>query len=162
VNNIVLVIVSAILIILGTLGSVLPFLPGLPVALAGLLIFAAYSKFVPGWVLIVFSILTLLTIIADVLAPAIAAKGRKASRSGVIGTLIGGFVGIFIFPPFGILIGPFLGAFIGEIMNEASTEHATRVAIASVFGMILGSIFKLVVGASMFLYFTVTTIRYLF
>jgi uncharacterized protein len=161
VNNVLLVSLSFLLIILGTLGAVLPFLPGLPLALGGLILFAWFSKAVSGWTLIVFTILTLLTIVVDVLAPAIAASGRKASKLGIFGALIGAIFGIFILGPIGILLGPFIGAFLGELMNSATTQHAFRVAVASLFGLVIGSAFKLVVGFSMFLYFVVAAIRYL-
>jgi uncharacterized protein len=161
VNNILLVTISGLLIIIGTLGSVLPFLPGLPVAMAGLILFAWMSKAVSIWTLVVFGILTFVTIVVDVLAPALAAKGHKASKMGVAGAFIGGVVGVIILPPFGILIGPFLGAYIGEMMHVSNSEHAFRVALASLFGLVLGSIFKLIVGASMFIYFVIASIRYL-
>ncbi len=153
------VLISGFLIVLGTIGSVLPFLPGLPVALAGLLLFALVTKSISIWGLIVFSILTLVTIIIDVLAPAIAAKGKKSSKLGVAGALIGGVVGIFVLGPIGILLGPFVGAFIGELMNNASHQHALSVAIASLFGLVISSAFKLIVGVSMFIYFIVEVIR---
>ncbi len=159
-NNFLLISISGLLIVLGTVGSVLPFLPGLPVALAGLILFAWFSKAVSIWVLVVFGILTLLTIVLDILAPAIAAKGRKASAMGITGALLGGIFGIFL-GPIGIILGPFLGAFIGEIMNRANAEHALKIAIASVFGLIIGSLFKLIVGVSMFIYFVVAVVRYL-
>ncbi len=160
-NNVFLVLITGLLIIIGTLGSVLPFLPGLPIALLGLGIFAWFSKVVSIWGLVVFSILILFTIVVDVFAPAIAARGRKASRLGILGALVGGILGIFLLGPIGILLGPFLGAFIGEIMSAANTEHALRVAVASMFGLFIGSAFKLIVGLSMFIYFIVATFRYL-
>lgn len=151
-------LICGFLIILGTLGSILPFLPGLPVALAGLILFAVVTKSVSIWGIVVFSILTLLTVFVDVLAPAIAAKGRKASRMGVMGALIGGILGIFILGPLGILLGPFIGAFIGEMMHAGNTEHSFQIAIASMFGLVIGSAFKLIVGVSMFIYFLVEVI----
>jgi uncharacterized protein len=158
-NEVFWAFVSGFLIILGTLGSVLPMLPGLPVALAGLILFEIITKSVSIWGLVVFGILTLLTIVVDVLAPGLAAKGKKASSLGVSGAMIGGLVGIFMLGPVGILLGPFLGAFIGEVLNNATTEHAFKVAMASMFGLVIGSAFKLVVGVSMFIYFLVNLIQ---
>ncbi|MBX4191453.1 MAG: DUF456 domain-containing protein [Candidatus Doudnabacteria bacterium] len=160
-NNVLLVVISGILILIGTLGAVLPFLPGLPVAYVGLLLFAWFSKSVSIWTLVTFGILTLFTIVVDVLAPAIAARGHKASKMGITGAFIGGLVGAIFLPPLGILIGPFLGAYIGEMMTHANSEHALRVALASLFGLVIGSIFKLIVGASMFIYLVIASLRYL-
>ncbi len=154
-------LIALILIIIGTLGSVLPFLPGLPVAWLGLLIYAWATDFttVTIWGLIVFAILTALTVMVDVLAPAIATRGRKASKMGTVGAVIGGLLGIFVLGPIGILLGPFIGAFIGEMMNNTKTQHAFRVAIASMFGLVISSVFKLIIGTSMFIYFLIAAIN---
>jgi uncharacterized protein YqgC (DUF456 family) len=158
-NETLLAIICGFLMVLGTLGAILPFLPGLPLALLGLGIFAWFTDEISIWGLAVFAILTLITIVVDILAPAIAAKGRKASRLGVMGAIIGGILGIFALGPIGILLGPFVGAFIGEIMNAANTEHALRVAVASMFGLVISSIFKLMVGTGMFIYFLIAIIN---
>ncbi len=154
-NNTWIALISGILIGIGTLGSVLPFLPGLPVAWLGLLVYAWYTSFdiITVWGLIVFGVLVGLTVLVDLVAPAIAARGHKASSLGVTGALIGGLVGIFFLGPIGILLGPFIGAFIGEMMHSANSEHAFQVAVASMFGLVIGSTFKLVIGTSMFIYF---------
>lgn len=153
-------IISGLLIIIGTIGSVLPFLPGLPVAWAGLLIFTIWGRSYSAsmydiWGLIIFAVLILFTVIVDIFAPALAARGRKASKFGVLGGILGGLLGIFILGPIGILVGPFVGAFLGEIINSATTEHAFRVAAASLFGLVIGSAFKLLVGTSMFIYYII-------
>jgi uncharacterized protein YqgC (DUF456 family) len=158
-NDTLWAIICGFLIALGTLGSILPFLPGLPVALAGLILFAFVTKSISIWGLVVFTLLTLLTIFVDVLAPAIAAKGKKASDLGVAGALVGGVFGVIFLGPIGILLGPFVGAFIGEIMSAQSTDHAFKVALASMFGLIIGSAFKLVVGLSMMIYFLIAVLR---
>ena len=134
----------------------MPFLPGLPVSLVGLLIFAWYTQFdlISVSALAVFAVLVVLTVVFDIFAPALAARGHKASGFGVAGAVIGTIAGVVIFGPLGILIGPFVGALVGELANTgATTEHAFRVASAAVVGMVLGSVFKLLVGLSMLIYF---------
>jgi uncharacterized protein YqgC (DUF456 family) len=153
--------ISLLLIIGGILGAVLPFLPGLPVSFIGLLVFAIYTKFtaVSVTALVVFAILVAATIVVDIFAPALAAKGHKASGFGTMGAVIGTILGVIIFGPFGILIGPFLGAFIGELANTgATTDHALKVAYAAVIGMLLGTVFKLMVGLGMIIYFIIVLI----
>ncbi|MBX4204786.1 MAG: DUF456 domain-containing protein [Candidatus Doudnabacteria bacterium] len=157
-NNLAINLISGFLIIMGTLGAVLPLLPGLPVAWLGLLLFAWYTHFayVGVWGLVVFGILIGLTMLVDLFAPAImAAGGGKASRFGILGATIGGFAGIFFLGPLGILFGPFVGAYIGEILNNASREHALKVAWASMLGLVIGSLFKLLIGTTMFIYFLI-------
>jgi uncharacterized protein YqgC (DUF456 family) len=153
--------ISFLLIIAGIIGAVLPFLPGLPISFIGLLLMAIYTKFttVSVTALIVFGILVAATIVLDVFAPALAAKGHKASGFGTMGAIIGTVLGVIIFGPLGILIGPFLGAFVGELANTgATTDHALKVAYAAVIGMLLGTVFKMMVGLGMIIYFLIALI----
>jgi uncharacterized protein YqgC (DUF456 family) len=159
--NIWITIASGLLIVIGTLGAVLPFLPGLPVGWLGLLVYTIWgqghnSSMADIWALVIFGVFTALTIVVDVFAPAIAARGHKASNYGVWGAMIGAVLGIFVMGPIGIIVGPFLGAFIGEMIHSANSEHAFRVAFASLFGLVIGSVFKLIVGTAMFIYFLIT------
>ena len=122
--------------------------------------YAAFTRFdqIGAWGLGVFGILTLMTIVLDFLAPAIAAKGYKSSKMGSGGAIVGAFLGVFVLGPIGALIGPFIGAFVGEYMAVANSERAFKVATAAFIGFLLGSIFKLVVGVSMFVYFLIAVI----
>jgi uncharacterized protein YqgC (DUF456 family) len=131
--------------------------------LAALWFFGFYTHFqsVSIWGAVIFSVLTLLTILLDVFAPALGARGYKSSKWGGTGAIVGGLLGIFIMGPIGAIVGPFVGGFIGEYMHAANAHHALRVAWGSFVGMIIGSLFKLIVGISMFIYFVVVAIHYL-
>jgi len=159
-NNITVAIISGLLILLGTMGAVLPAVPGLGVALVGLIFYAWFSGAISWWGVVVFAVLVGLTVVVDLFAPAIAAKGKKASKMGLTGAIIGGLLGVFVLGPIGILIGPFTGAFIGEMLNAASAEHAVRVAVSAMFGLVIGTGFKLIVGISMFIYFLISLRHY--
>lgn len=154
-NNIFYALSAGFLILLGGLGSILPILPGPPLSFIGLWLYAwatAYEKITPT-ILIVFGVLTILTFVVDFIAPALGAKGHKASRYGVIGSTVGAFAGIFLMGPFGLIAGPFIGAFLGEMYYARNTHQATKVAIGSFIGFLIGSFFKLVVIIAMFAYF---------
>lgn len=146
---------AGLLILIGVLGSVLPLLPGQPLSYAGLFLYAWYTNYekITPTVLVVFGILTILTMLFDFIAPALGAKGYKASRLGVIGSALGAFLGIFVLGPLGIIIGPFVGGFLGEIISGRSHEHAFKSAWGSFVGFALGSLFKLAVVIGMFVYF---------
>jgi uncharacterized protein len=146
---------SGALIILGGLGSVLPILPGPPISFAGLWLYAwhtNYDKITPT-ALWIFGALTVLTFIIDFLAPAMGARGYKASNSGVLGSMIGAFAGMFVLGPLGIMLGPFVGAFLGELVNAKNAERAWRVAWGSFIGFVIGSLFKVAVIFAMLAYF---------
>lgn len=154
-KEILVAIVSGFLIVLGGIGAFLPILPGPPLSFGGLLLYAWYTDFtkITPIMLVVFGLLTVATMIMDVVAPALGAKGYKASRYGTIGSFIGAFAGIFIFGPLGIIIGPFIGGFLGEMMNYNNLDQAYKTAVGSFIGFIFGSLFRLGVIIAMFGYF---------
>lgn len=153
--DILLGVAIGVLIVFGGLGSILPILPGTPLSFGALWLWAWYTDYekITPTLLMVFGILTVLTMVVDFLAPALGAKGYKASRSGIIGSMVGAFAGIFILGPLGIVVGPFVGGFVGELINARNYEHAARVAWGSFVGFVIGSMFKLAVVVGMLVYF---------
>jgi uncharacterized protein YqgC (DUF456 family) len=155
VNEITIALVSGLLIIIGAIGSFLPILPGPPISFAGLWLYAwqtDYEKITP-LVLIIFGVLTLLTFVVDFFAPALGARGYKASNYGIIGSMIGAFGGIFLLGPLGVILGPFIGAFIGEMIYARNFDNAWKVAWGSFIGFLIGTVFKLAVIVGMLAYF---------
>ncbi len=148
-------ILSAILILLGLAGSVLPFLPGPPLALAGLILYGYSTDFtaVSGKAILVFALLAALSFVFDLFAPAVAAKGYKASKSGVIGAVIGTVLGISFFGPPGAFLGSFVGGFVGEYLKMADSHRALRTAWGAFLGFVFGALFKLVIVLAMAGYF---------
>ncbi|OGE81000.1 MAG: hypothetical protein A3E98_03785 [Candidatus Doudnabacteria bacterium RIFCSPHIGHO2_12_FULL_48_11] len=155
-------IISGILILIGLAGTILPFLPGPPVALAGLIILGIATHFekVGAVAISVFSALTLLTILFDIFGPALAAKGYKSTGYGVMGALLGAIFGVILLGPLGAFLGPFLGAFLGEILAPKAELHtALRTAWAAFVGIIIGTLFKLAVTLSMAAYFVISLFK---
>jgi uncharacterized protein len=154
-NEILIGITSGLLIIIGGIGSFLPILPGPPLSFAGLWLYAwftNYEKLTPT-ILIVFAVLTVLAMVIDFIAPALGAKGYKASRAGALGSMIGAFIGVFVMGPIGIVVGPFVGGFIGEFIHAKNLEKAGKSAIGSLIGFAIGSLFKIAVIMGMITYF---------
>ncbi len=154
-SDILVSVISGVLILLGAVGSVLPILPGPPLSFGALWFFAWATDYerIGAGALWVFGILTLLTLVVDFFAPALGAKGYKASRYGIIGSFIGAFGGLFVFGPIGIILGPFIGGFIGEVVHARNYDQAMRVAWGSFIGFLIGSVFKISVILGMFVYF---------
>ena len=152
--EIILVIVAFVLLLAGLLGAILPVLPGPPLGYAGLLLlqwsgYAAFSSiFLWFWAGI-----ALIVTIMDYFLPALLSKWFNGSRDAVIGSSIGLVVGLFFFPPFGIVLGPFLGAFIGELIhNRANGLKAFKVALGAFLAFFVGTGAKLIVGSLMLFY----------
>ena len=152
--------ISGVIIAIGTFGSLIPFFPGLPLALAGIWLDAVVTHFHQVSLVgaIAFSILVAFTFILEILAPAIIARGYKSSAWGSMGASIGAIVGIFSFGPWGVIIGPFVGAYIGEYLKAANTKQALRSAWGATVGIVLGSVFKVIIGLSMLVYFLIVVL----
>ena len=139
-----MVVMGAILVLLGILGGFLPVLPGPPLGFAGLLLlhFTSLAEFSVTF-LVVMGVIVLLVSILDYLVPILGAKRFGGSRLGVVGCVVGLLLGIFIFPPFGIIIGPFLGAIIGELINGDDLNKAVKSGFGSFLGYLFGTGIKL-------------------
>jgi len=139
--DILLITISILLIIIGIIGSIVPIIPGPPIAFFGLLIIHFSSKH-PFTVefLIFFGMLAIMSAIIDNLLPIYTTKKFNGSKKGVWGSAVGLIIGLFFFPPFGIIVGPMLGAFFGEIVDGKTSNNAIKPAFGSFIGF-LSSIF---------------------
>lgn len=137
-------ILGGLLMLVGIIGIVLPALPGVPMMFAGMLMVAwagDFSLLGPG-MLVVLGVLTLLSVLLDVLAGLIGAQRVGASRLALAGAAIGTVVGLF-FGLIGVVFGPFIGAFLGELAYSRKSTLATRVGVGTWIGLLLGTIAKI-------------------
>ena len=93
--------------------------------------------------------------VLDYVFPVWATKKFGGSKRGVWGATIGLVVGIFFFPPIGIIVGPFVGAFIGEYTSPENKSNALKSAIGSFIGFLLGTGLKFAVSGVITYYFVV-------
>ncbi|HEX5653872.1 MAG TPA: DUF456 domain-containing protein [Chitinophagaceae bacterium] len=151
------IILGIILIIVGISGSLLPLLPGPPIAYVGLLLQQLRdpnpftSKFLLVWAGIV-----VLTLVLDYLIPIWGTKKFGGTKYGAWGCTIG-FLLAFWMGPWGVIIGPFLGAFVGEMIGGQDSRKSFKAAVGSFVGFLLGSFFK-VVACFMMLYYVIKSI----
>jgi len=150
----VLIIAGAVCMISGILGCFLPVLPGPPLSYAALLLLHVTSRYdLSLRLLFIFAILTVIVTLLDYLIPVFGAKKFNASKYGIWGSFIGLVLGIFIFPPFGIIFGTVIGAFAGELVAGKKTGHAVKSAAGAFIGFVTGTGLKLVFCLVMAYYF---------
>ncbi|MFL1682467.1 DUF456 domain-containing protein [Coprobacter secundus] len=152
--DIFLIIVSALCLIVAFIGSIVPILPGPPLAFVGMLILQATDKvqfstmLLCGWLVVI-----LIAQVLDYLIPIWTTRFCGGSKWGTRGCVAGTLVGMFLFPPWGIIIGPFLGAFLGEIMGGNDTVYACKSGLGAFLGFITGTLFKLAICIYFTFYF---------
>jgi hypothetical protein len=154
-------IACAILMLLALIGTVLPVLPGIPLAWVGLLIYATGTGFQKISVLtvVVFLIVTLATMATGYFAPMLGARKNRASRGGMIGAFLGLALGVILFNVWGLVLGPFLGALAGELIANRPPGQAVRSALGTLLGFIAGTLLQIVVILIMAGFFVVSLFR---
>jgi hypothetical protein len=143
-------ILAILLVVAGVVGTALPVLPGVPLVYAGL-IFAAWADDFErvSWITIVLlGLLTVLSIVVDLIATLLSAKRVGASGLAIAGAAIGSVVGLFFGIP-GLILGPFIGAISGELIARRHMVQASRVGFATWLGLILGTLAKLALAFAM-------------
>lgn len=155
--NTMLIALVIIAIIVGIVGCVLPVLPGIPIAFAAVLLYGWYDGFVHIGVryLVIIGALTLLSLVTDYVLIALGNKLFGSSKSSGIGATVGSIAGIFIFPPWGIILFCFLGAFLVEYYLFHDLSKASRAALGSTLGFFSGTVFKILLGIAILITFVV-------
>ena len=149
-----LIVAGIILLVAGIAGCIVPFLPGPPLAFGSLVLLqiTSYKPFTENF-LVVWALVTLAVVIVDYYIPVWGTQKFGGTKGGVWGATIGLIIGMFFFPPLGIIIGPFIGAFAGEIINNQDSKKAFRSAIGSFIGFVAGTFMKLGITVVMGYYF---------
>lgn len=145
--DIALYLLSALLIVGGLAGTVLPMLPGIPMLFGGIWLAAAvdgYRHLGAGW-LVVIGVLGALGVAVDFAAAAMGAKRVGASPRALWGASIGTVVGMFLGVP-GLIFGPFAGALLGELSAGTSVLRSAHVGAGTWFGLLAGALVKLVIS----------------
>lgn len=147
-----LIVLAIVITVIGFFGSIVPGLPGSPLFLVALLIakFGAAVDIMTNTELIVFTVLVVLTFVADFFVPVFTTKIFGGSKAGMWGSVTGLFAGFFIpLPTFGlgVVIWPFLGAVLGEkFVANKDTKEALKSGLGNLIGFVLTTLFKLVLG----------------
>jgi uncharacterized protein len=128
----------------GLAGSILPFLPGPPLIVAGALVYAFATNWTPIGIgrLIILGVLAVLAYVLSHVAGALGAKRFGGSWWAVVGALVGAVVGVF-FGPLGLLFGPVIGAIAGEFLRSGNLEGSTRSGIGALVGLAAGIVANL-------------------
>lgn len=164
--ELVVIIVSILLIISGFIGSIIPVIPGPPIAYLGLIVLLFADEFRIQlatnnyFILISMGVVTILITALDFYLPVWGTKKFGGSSSGTRGSTYGLVIAVvltILTSGMGILLlilGPFLGAYFGEKYTGNSNEVALKSAVGSFLGFISGTFIKLVLVTLVALYFT--------
>lgn len=145
-------ILTALLMLAGLVGTVVPLVPGAALIVAGA---ALHQGMLPdgasigwGWVIVLLG-LTVLSGGVDIVAGALGAKRFGASKWGALGGLLGAIVGLFFALP-GLILGPIVGVVLAELLvARKEWRAAARASWGTILGTLLGALGKLVIAVLM-------------
>lgn len=142
--EIFLLIVAFLLLLIGIVGCIIPGLPGVPLAYAGLWIAQITERVDFSWqMLLIWGIVTIVVSVLDYVVPAWGTKKYGGTKYGVWGSTIGVFVGLF-FGAIGVIAGPLIGAILGELLGGKQMNEALKAGWGSFVGIFFGTILKLI------------------
>lgn len=156
VMGVIIFIICLLVMLAGLAGTVLPILPGIPIIWVAMLGYGFYD----GWAqygltgMLVTGFLVALSVAVDQLASMVGAKKFGASRAGMIGSIVGGLVGLLAFPPLGIIPGTFLGAMACELaFGGRNFGESMASGTGALIGFLAGSLFKFMLGTALIAWF---------
>ncbi len=153
--TIALIILGLLLALVGLIGCILPIIPGPSISFLALIILSYAKNWEPfsSTFLIIMAGLTILVTILDYVVPAGGAKKYGASKSGVWGAMAGMLIGVFVFPPWGMIMGAFGGALIGELLARKEGREALRAGFGVFVGIMVGTGLKLAFSGTILFFY---------
>lgn len=158
--------------VLGVIGTFVPFLPGTSLILGAILVWGIATQFTGiAWPMAVIFVILILSAAVEYLATFWGVKQVGASQWAQFGSIIGLVVGLLGLLPalpiggplLGILIGPILGAFVGEFLYQREMEFKPRVqqsfkaSIGVFIGSVIGNVIEVFLSIVAVMIFIFTT-----
>lgn len=144
-------VLIALIMLVGLLGVVLPFFPGLPIVWGAALAYGLVAGFSGvGWV--AFVVITALMVAGMGLGfvlPHRRAASAGAPRTTVIVGLVLGVIGFFVIPVVGLPLGAIVGVLLAEKARTGDWATAWTATKAMVVGFGLGALVQLAAGLAM-------------
>lgn len=142
--DIFLSILALLLILVGIAGAIIPIIPGPIVSYFGLLsLYFLDEHDLSDDFMITWAIIAIVVSALDQVIPILGTKKMGGTKYGVKGSIIGLILGMFFFPPIGLIIGPFAGALVGELIGGKDLNQATKAGFGSFLGFLSGTLLKL-------------------
>lgn len=154
--EVAVLIIGLLLNGLGILGCIIPALPGPLLSWLSLFLFFLLPEHeISITTLTITGILMAIVTALDYVVPVLGARKFGSSREGVIGGTIGIVVGLFFFPPIGIILGPLVGTIVGDLIAGGTFAKALNSGVGSLIGFVIGTSIKLIYSIAVLVVFTV-------
>lgn len=134
-----------------------PTLPGIPLMFLVTLVYGFVDNFqhLHPIHLAVFAGIMVLSVLIDSFSGVLGAKIGGASRKSLLAGMIGLFVGLLLFPPFGAFAGLFVGVFGMELIQFGDHAKAFKAATSSVTAAVVGTLLNIALAIAYFIAFLI-------
>lgn len=141
----------AVLMVVGLVGIIVPFVPGLPLVWAGGLWWTiADGGGVARWtVLAVMTCLLVVGVLAKYVLPARATSAAGAPASTLALGAVGAVAGFFLIPVIGLIVGLVAGIYLGELLRLGDGRLALTSTRAALIAFGIGVLVELGAGIAM-------------
>ncbi len=156
-NQTILTIFFAVLMLPGIALVFIPMVPSVSYMLIVAVVFALITKFslLSGGELAILALIYVVTVAIDYISGLAGAAIGGASARSVWAGLVGMTIGIFILPPFGVFVGLFLGVLYSEFLRKGKIKPAIRAATGSLIGSLGGMVINCVLAVILVVLFLV-------
>lgn len=147
-TNLIYLVISSALMILGIIGVLVPVLPGIPFMFLIAVIFGFVTKFadLKTIELIILALIAGLSLTIDYTTGLFGARYGGATKQSIILGFIGLILGTIIFPPLGGIIGLFLAILFSELYIKKDKTKAFKAASGGLIGSLAGIILNLILA----------------
>lgn len=141
---IIATILAVVLIIVGTLGIVIPVLPGSITSLLGIILWAVVVRSAEGWVVLVLGGTLLIAgmSMSMVLTNSRLKKQQIPNRTLLLG-VVGAVIGMFVIPVVGLFVGFLVGLLASETVRNRNLTTALESSWVAAKAMGTGMILEL-------------------
>ena len=154
-----LIVIAAF--VLGFAGIIYPVLPSVLMFWVGFLVYNFFIGDELSWMFwVIGASLTVVALISDVAANSYFVKKFGGSKKGELAAIIGAVIGMFIYPPFGVLFVPFVFVFVVEFIQIKDMNKALKASIGSFLAFISSAVFDIIVYIFLIMFFLLDVFLY--
>ncbi len=137
--------------VVGIIGTIVPFLPGLPIVWLAALVYGIAAGFgTVGWICFVFITgVAVAGLVAGVAVPKRHVEGGGAPFSTILAGAIGAVIGFFVIPVVGLVVGGVVGILIAEYARTGSWQQAWSSTKRALVGFGIGAAVQMGAGVVM-------------
>ena len=141
---------SALLVVAGLVGVVVPLLPGLLLSLAGVLLWAAVQGSLTAWVVLgVCVVVYAAGLVLKFLLPGRRMRGEGVGTATLLLAVVLGIVGFVVLPVLGAPIGFVLGIYLIEHARSGDRHQAWSRTTGALHAILVSTGIELVAGLAM-------------